>query len=155
MENRVPISGTVVEMYEMKVISSYLRKREFKIRHTDTDFKGGIVERIIKFALINQDVPLLDTVRIDDTVVVSYYIDGRDYTKEDKIVNYTSLVCYEIEVTSSRSRDTKEDGDYAVIRGGTAPLKQSTLDELMITPGQEVEVFPDKNEKDEFSDLPF
>lgn len=154
MDNRYKISGIVTEMYEMKQVSAYFRKRDFKIRYSDTDFQNKIVERIIKFGLINQDVPLLDNVRVDDTITVSFYIDGRDVRKEDNTVNFTSLACYDIEILASASRDTAKERNEAIIPAGNAPLKESTLKELMITPGEE-EPFPDNNNSDEFSGLPF
>lgn len=155
MDNREKITGTVVEIYELRQLSAYFRKREFVIRFSDTDFQNKIVERFIKFGLINQDVPLLDNVRIDDTVSVSYYIDGRNIVKDGKTSNFTNLVCYELDVLASVSRDTAKEKNEVIIPGGTTPLKQSTLDELMITPGEEDDPFPVNNKVNDFSGLPF
>ena len=155
MDNRYQITGTVSEMYEIKQLSAYFRKREFKIRITDTDFQNKVVERNIKFGLINQDVPLIDNVKIDDVVSIKYYLDGRDVTRDGKTSNYTSVVCYELEIISSPTRETKEDKNISIIQGGTAPLKQSTMDELMITPVQDKDEFAPVNIDNEFGDLPF
>jgi len=155
MDNRFKLTGTVSEMYEMKQLSPFFRKREFKIRISDTDFQNKVVERNIKFGLINQDVPLLDNVRVDDIVSINFYLDGRDVSKDGKTSNYTSVVCYELEIISSPTRETKEDKNISMIQGGNAPLKQSTLDELMITPVQDKDEFPVTNTIDEFGGLPF
>ncbi len=159
MDNRYPISGTVTEIGETKEFSAYFRKREFKIRITDTDGQNRIIERILKFSLINNDIKLIDDVVIDDIVKIQFYLDGKDYSKDGITSNYTGPVCYELDIITSPTRETKEDKKINMIQGGTAPLKQSTLDELMVTPTLEKEeekdefAIPDIN--DEFKDLPF
>ena len=173
MENRFPLTGIVTYIGEVRAISQYFTKREFKIRFSDIDITNKATERIIKIDTINTNINLLDNIRIDDVVNVQFYIEGRDFIKEGKIVNFTSLVCYEIEIVSSPTRDTKEDYQAKITPEGKeykTVLKPATDEELagyMVEPDPLVKVPEGKSvikEEDpfanivpatEYKDLPF
>ena len=133
MENRFPLTGIVTYIGEVRTISQYFTKREFKIRFSDIDITSKATERIIKIDTINSNIKLLDNIRVEDVVNVQFYIEGRDFIKDGKIVNFTSLVCYEIEIVSSSSRDTKEDYEAVITDEGKVykpVIKPSTDEEL-------------------------
>jgi len=165
-ENRYDKTGVITEISDILQFSAYLRKRIFKIRFSDIDFASKIQERIIKFETINNQMEILDGVVIDDLVKVHFYIEGRDVVKEDKTINYTTLVAYDIEILSSPNRDTKEDKEAVHSDlGRSYKLKESSEEELasnMVStddddPFLNVESGYDKKKEDdkEFSDLPF
>lgn len=120
MENTFPLTGTVIEIGEVKVLSPYFSKREFKLRYTDTDFKNKIKENKILLNVQNEDMELLDAVRVDDIVNIRFYIDGRDIMKKDQsgIINFTTLVCYQIDILSSPSRNTDADRNAIITNDG-------------------------------------
>lgn len=90
--NRFNITGTVTRIYPPVTRSERFRKQEFSIRFTDINpFNNKVTERTVKFTLINDDIRLLDNVREEDQVEVLFYVDGRDYTKNDVVNNFTSL----------------------------------------------------------------
>lgn len=135
MENTYPLTGTVIEIGEVKVLSPYFSKREFKLRYTDTDFKNKIKENKILLNVQNEDMALLDAVRIDDIVNIRFYIDGRDIMKKDQsgMLNFTTLVCYEIDILSSPSRNTDADRNAVISNEGKTykdPLIASTDEQL-------------------------
>jgi hypothetical protein len=131
--NRYPLMGTIVEIGEVKQFSQWLRKREFKIRFTDTDFANKVQNRVVKLTTINDHNSLLDSCRVDDLVKLMYYIEGRDYVKDGKTINFTSLICYEIDIITSNSRDTQEDKNAVITEIGKMykdPVKEATDEEL-------------------------
>ena len=155
MENTYPIIGTIIEIGEVKILSQYFSKREFKLRFTDTDFRNKIKENKIVLNVQNEDIQLLDSAKIDDTVKLRYYIDGRDIMKKDQsgIINFTTLVCYEIEILSSPVRDTDKDRNAVITNEGKVykdPLIASTDEELAgIVTAKELEGIWDKK-KDKY-----
>jgi hypothetical protein len=168
MENRYPIIGTIVDIGEVKQISPYLRKREFKIRFSDTDFTNKIQERVIRFTTINDHNSLLDSCKIDEVVEVQFYLEGRDITKDGKVINFTNLICYEIKILSSNTRDTKEDKDAIITGEGREykpVIKPATDEELAgyMVEGDPLVSFPEgpggekeiKKNEQIIDDLPF
>ena len=160
--------GTVVEISEVKQFSAWLRKRDFKIRFTDVDFANKIQERVVKLTTINDQNSLLDSCRVDDIITVNFYIEGRDYIKDGKTLNFTNLICYDIKIITSASRDTKEDKNAVITEIGKMykdPIKEATDEELAgyMIGGDPLVNFPEgsgsdkkiENNNDEFKDLPF
>ena len=135
MDITFPLTGTVIEIGEVKVLSPYFSKREFKLRFTDTDFKNKIKENKIVLNVQNEDMQLLDAVRIDDMVNLRFYIDGRDFMKKDQsgMINFTTLVCYQIDIISSPSRNTDADRNAVITGEGKIykdPLAPATDEQL-------------------------
>ena len=131
--NRFSFMGTVIEISEVKQFSAWLRKRDFKIRFTDVDFANKIQERVVKLTTINDQNSLLDECRIDDDIKVEFYIEGRDFVKDGKTLNFTNLICYDIKILRSPSRDTKEDKNAVVTNEGRdykPVIKPATNEEL-------------------------
>ncbi len=135
MENTYQITGTVIEIGEVKVLSQYFSKREFKIRYTDIDFKNKVKENKILFNIQNEDITTLPAIKVDDNIRVKFYIDGRDFNKKDGsgMINFATLVCFDIEVLSSPSRDTDKDRNAVITNEGKVykdPLIAATMEEL-------------------------
>jgi hypothetical protein len=174
-ENRGKLTGIITEISESKQLSAYFKKRECKMRISDTDFTGKTIERNIKFTFINENCELLDMVRLDDTVIISYYLDGRDYIKDGKTLNFTVPTGFDIIVLQSPSRSSEETRNAVVTEDGLVfkePEKIVTIKDLMNLDLSKYMVDPDsaletsandkitteeKNEpdKDLFNDLPF
>jgi len=168
-DNRYKLTGVIIEIGEGKQYSPYFKKRECKLRISDTDFTNKIVERKIKFGFINENCDLLEMVRLDDTVTISFYIDGRDNEKDGKIFNFTSNVGYDMIIINSPSRSNETDRKSIVTPEGLIfkePEKEATIKDLMnidynkflVDPDPDMIVpGPDKNDdmKTVFGDLPF
>lgn len=177
MDNRYEQTGVVTYIGETKVFSPFFSKREFKIRFSDIDITSKATERIIKFDTINSNIQLIDAVRIDDMVSVKFYIEGRDMEKDDRILNFTTLVAYEVDIVGSPSRDTKEDYEALITKEGKEykpVVKPATDEELagyMVDPDPLVKVpegnnvinetqtqedpFENVQPSTEYKDLPF
>lgn len=163
--------GTIIEISEVKQFSAWLRKRDFKIRFTDVDFANKIQERVVKLTTINDQNSLLDECRIDDDIKVEFYIEGRDFVKDGKTLNFTNLICYDIKILRSPSRDTKEDKNAVVTNEGRdykPVIKPATNEELAgyMVEGDPLVQFPANNfskkkievnemNQDLISELPF
>lgn len=158
MENRIKLSGIVTFIGEPKVFSEFFTKREFKIRFTDIDITNKAAERIIKFDVINKNVKLLDDLRVDDLVNVDFYIEGRDLQKDDRVLNFTTLVCYNLEIVSSPSRDTIDDYRAVITEDGKQykpVIKPATDEELagyMVEPDPLIKI-PGSEDKDKLKDV--
>lgn len=171
MENRYPLMGTIVEIGEVKQFSQWLRKREFKVRFTDIDFANKVQNRTVKLTTMNDHNSLLDSCRIDDIVKLMFYIEGRDYVKDGKTINFTNLICYELDIITSSSRDTKEDKEAVITDTGREykdPIKPATDEELAgylvdgdplvnfpAGPGSEKKIEVNEMKEDLIGDLPF
>lgn len=119
MDNNYKLSGTLIWIGELKQFSQYFSKREFKIRRTDINsYTNRLSERKIKFEIQNDNIPKIESARIDDTIDIHFNIDGKDYVKDGKEINFTSLVAYEIDIINSISRDTKEDKEAVITNEG-------------------------------------
>lgn len=168
--NRYPITGVVTEITETRQFSPYFKKRECKIRISDTDFTGKIVERKIKFGFINEFCEMLDMVRIDDTVQMQFYIDGRDVVKDNQLYNFTNLIAYDVIVLNSPERATDEDRNALITKDGLvfeepqekevsiADVMNASYEKFMIEPDDmpiEKEEKKDSDNKQVFEDLPF
>jgi hypothetical protein len=161
MENTFELSGVVIEIGEVKVLSPYFSKREFKLRYTDMDFKNKIKENKVLFNIQNEDISNLPSMMIDDNVRVKFYVDGRDIMKKDQsgMLNFTTLVCFDLEILSSPSRNTDEDRNAVITNSGKIykdPLVSATDEELAgLVIGPELEaIFDKKRDKYGLTDEP-
>jgi hypothetical protein len=151
--NRFKITGTVTRVYELNKRSERFQKQEFSIRFTDVNpFNNKIVERVIKFTLINEDIKFLDSefVDIDDQVEVFFYVDGRDYEKDGKTNNFTSLAAIGIvnldmdnkDRSKRKTKETKEEDPRDVFN--------KSLDDAFSSSGDDIfslKNVPDNKEK--------
>jgi len=124
-------AGTLVYKGEPRQLTQYLRKRDFKIRFTDIDFANKIQERIVKFELINDNMSELDAALVDDQLNVDFYIEGRDFTKDGKTLNFTSLIAIKIDILRSEQRDNEDDKKAVITNEGRdyKPLEKEATDE--------------------------
>lgn len=132
--NRYKITGTITEIYEINAVSQYFRKREFKLKISDTDFTGKIMERIMKFAFVMDNCELLNYAKVGDVVDLKFYIEGRDYIKDNKNLNFTSNIAYELLIINSPSRTTTEDRNAVLTNDGLVykdPVKEATVEDLI------------------------
>jgi len=92
-----------------------------------------------KVKLVAQDIETIDSlngVRVDDQVRVKFFITGKDIAKKDNpevIMNFTTLVAFEVEILSSPTRDTKADKNAVITKEAKVykdPLVEATMEEL-------------------------
>jgi len=133
--NRYPITGVIKEIGESKQYSAYFKKRTLKLLVSDTEFNNKIVERKIVFSFINENCDDLDALRIDDTVTIDFYLDGKDIDKKDRSFNITSPVGYFVTILNSPSRESNETKNAVITPEGLLfnedKEKEVTIDELM------------------------
>ena len=152
-------TGTVTYIGEPDKKTQYLSKRTFKIRFTDIDFANKIQQRVIKFDLINDNMTEIDGALLDDQVDVEFYIEGRDFTKDGKTTNYTSLVAIKVDIIRSSQRDTDEDRKAVITNEGREykPLQQEATDDQLagIDDGKDLlSIWDEKKDKYGLPDQP-
>jgi hypothetical protein len=153
-DNRFSLTGTLVFIGESLLINPYFTKRECKIRFSDSNLNGQIVERRVKIEFQNDKCDLLDGARVEDVVQIDFYMDGKDVKKIDKEYNFTMPVGYDIIIMNSPSRSTEESRNAVITKDGLEykeEAKEVIIEDLM---GVKKEIKKD-NKDNGFSDLPF
>ena len=110
-DNRFKLTGTIVKVWDLIVKPPRFSKREFSIRFTDQDFHNKFIERIIKFALLNDNTAIAEDMNVDDQVEVSFFIDGRDYEKDGRKDNFTSLAAYDVDFLEKAKKKEEDPMD--------------------------------------------
>ena len=130
-ENRYQLTGTLIFKGEVIQHSPYFKRREFKLRFSDIDFNGKIIERFPVFRLINDHCMLIEEIPIDSLVQIEFYLDGRDYVKEGKTMNFTSPVCYDISMISNSEAEEGERNAIVTENGLVEQEKEATVEDLI------------------------
>lgn len=157
-ENKFLLTGVLIWMDDTKIFSPYFKKRDFKIRISDVDFRGNTVERKIKLTVHNDNCEMLEDTRIDDVIQVKFYIDGKDVIKDGKEYNFTTLVGYDIIVINSVSRSTQEMREAVITKEGLlfeSGAKEVTIEDMMLGKKHEEEFPVEIKTEEPFDDLPF
>ena len=87
------LEGFVRAIKEVNEISDSFKKREFSIQDTNEKYP-----QYIKFELSQDKVDLIDNFAVDQKVIVSYNLKGREWTnKEGEVQTFNSLEAWKIE----------------------------------------------------------
>lgn len=170
-DNRHVMTGVIIDVDKnTNVISQYFSKRQCKIRFSDTDFTGKLMERKVKLEFQNDDCEMLNVVKEGYTVQIRYFIDGRDVVKDGKTFNFTALVGYDLVILSNGDDATQEDKNAVITPEGLEykqEIKATSIDDVIRANLNKFQIeedplFGDIGKKDEqkdkqlnFTDLPF
>ncbi len=99
------ITGKLHRKFEIQKISEKFSKREFVILDdSKVDFP-----QYIKLELLNDKTNLLDGLKKNDVLKVTFNLNGREYTKDGKISYFNSLVVWKIEKQEPEQKPEPED----------------------------------------------
>ena len=104
MSEKFEVSGTVIKLFDTKIISDKFSVREFVVRiEEDTEYPQSIC-----LQAAGKRVPLLDDVAAGDVVAISFNLRGREYTGGAR--HFCNLDAWKIEVVQpgERSRDGED-----------------------------------------------
>jgi len=90
------ITGKLIAIMDVVKISDTFRKREFVIEHTEP---GGTIDFTdqIKFQVTQDKCSILDTLKVNDEVRVSFRIRGKRWEKDGRAGYFTNLEAWKIE----------------------------------------------------------
>ncbi len=98
------INGTISEIFDINIVSSQFRVREFVIENK----KNPEHSELIKFELTQDCCDFINDISIGDTVTVYFTIKGRKYMCRDGIERYfNSLRAWTV---VNNLKNTKSDG---------------------------------------------
>jgi single-strand DNA-binding protein len=90
------ITGKLIEKFDTVEISSKFKKREFVIETKDNSNGFEFTENI-KFQLTQDKCSLIENIRQDSNIKVSFNIRGRKWEKEGNVSYFTNLEAWRIE----------------------------------------------------------
>jgi hypothetical protein len=90
------ITGKLIAIQDVVIISDKFKKREFVIEHTEP---GGTMDFTdqLKFQVTQEKCSLLDTLKVNDEVRVSFRIRGKRWEKDGRTGYFTNLEAWKIE----------------------------------------------------------
>jgi hypothetical protein len=90
------LAGKLIEKFDVVQVSDSFRKREFVIEKTEN--QGGMeFTDHIKFQLTQDRCNILDHLKLQDEVRVSFNIRGRRWVKDNNVSYFTNLEAWKIE----------------------------------------------------------
>lgn len=90
------LAGKLIEKFDVNQVSDSFRKREFVVEKTDN--QGGMeFTDHIKFQLTQDRCNLIDNLKLQDEIKVSFNIKGRRWVKDNNVSYFTNLEAWRIE----------------------------------------------------------
>jgi len=153
-DNNFRLEGIVHERFDSQQVTETFRKREF-ILEVMRSGNSNITD-MVKFQCVQQNITLLDEVRIGNRVLVNFQVTGREWNSAEGKRYFTNLDCIDIDILDATN--TEESGDIlakdidsTVIPEGGFPQekKQQSSGEDWLS-GKKSELDPEEHD-----DLPF
>lgn len=94
------ISGKLIEKYAVQQITDTFKKREFVLEKAETVGDRAFVEQI-KFQLTQDRCDLLEPIKLNDEIKVTFNIRGRKWEKAGNVNYFNNLEAWRIEAVSS------------------------------------------------------
>ncbi|UCG27608.1 MAG: DUF3127 domain-containing protein [Bacteroidales bacterium] len=90
------LNGKIVEIFDTVQVSDTFRKREFIVEKREST-PGSEFTDYIKFQLTQDRCGLIDNIRLDEEVRISFNIRGNRWEREGKVSYFTNLDVWRIE----------------------------------------------------------
>ena len=90
------LTGKVIEIYDTIQVSDSFRKREFVLESRE-NASGTEFTNYMKFQLTQERCTLIDQVKINDDIRVSFNIRGNRWEREGNVRYFTNLDVWKIE----------------------------------------------------------
>jgi hypothetical protein len=99
------ISGRITEIFQTQQVTDKFKKREFILEVKETNNTGFEFVEYIKFQTIQDKCNMLDELKINDQVKVSFNLRGRKWEKDGQTSYFTNLDAWRIEDDQSTSNN--------------------------------------------------
>lgn len=132
------ITGRLTEIFETQQISDRFQKREFVLEIKESNASGFEFVEHIKFQATQDKCALLDQLKIDDLVKVSFNLRGRKWEKDGRVSYFTNLDAWRV--------DKVQPGENAQPGADTQSINSSDDVPFPSSPA---------DEDSDFNDLPF
>ena len=97
MSDTYTVSGEIIEIYDVKIISDNFKKREFILKHAPNPEYPDF----LKLEVVQNKTDLLDKYKVGQEVVVDLNLKGKRWEKGKESGYFNSLQAWRIQPASS------------------------------------------------------
>jgi len=97
MSDTFSVSGEIIEIYDVQVISDSFKKREFILKHAPNPEYPDF----LKLEVVQNKTDLLDKYKVGDSVEVDINLKGKKWEKGEKSGYFNSLQAWRIQPAST------------------------------------------------------
>jgi hypothetical protein len=90
------LTGKLIEKFDVNQVSDTFRKRDFVIEKIENQGGKEFIDHI-KFQLTQDRCSLIDDVKLQDEIRVSFNVRGRRWVKDSSVSYFTNLEAWKIE----------------------------------------------------------
>jgi hypothetical protein len=101
MSDAYTVSGEIIEIYDVQVISDTFKKREFILKHAPNPEYPDF----LKLEVVQNKTDLLDKYKVGDSVEVDINLKGKKWEKGEKSGYFNSLQAWRIQPASSADNE--------------------------------------------------
>jgi len=101
MSDTYTVSGEIIEIYDVQVISDTFKKREFILKHAPNPEYPDF----LKLEVVQNKTDLLDKYKVGDTVEVDINLKGKKWEKGEKSGYFNSLQAWRIQPASQEDNE--------------------------------------------------
>jgi len=101
MSDTFQVSGEIIEIYDVKIISENFKKREFILKHApNPDYPD-----FLKLEVVQNKTDLLDKYKVGDNVEVDLNLKGKRWEKGKESGYFNSLQAWRIQPASQEDNE--------------------------------------------------
>jgi hypothetical protein len=101
MSDTFQVSGEIIEIYDVKIISENFKKREFILKHApNPDYPD-----FLKLEVVQNKTDLLDKYKVGQEVVVDLNLKGKRWEKGKESGYFNSLQAWRIQPASQEDNE--------------------------------------------------
>mgnify|MGYP002630839281 FL=1 len=101
MSDTYTVSGKIIEIYDVQVISDSFKKREFILKHAPNPEYPDF----LKLEVVQNKTDLLDKYKVGDNVDVDINLKGKKWEKGEKSGYFNSLQAWRIQPASQEDNE--------------------------------------------------
>ena len=101
MSDTYQVSGEIIEIYDVKIISDNFKKREFILKHAPNPEYPDY----LKLEVVQNKTDLLDKYKVGQEVVVDINLKGKKWEKGEKSGYFNSLQAWRIQPASQEDNE--------------------------------------------------
>ena len=101
MSDTYTVSGEIIEIYDVQVISDTFKKREFILKHAPNPEYPDF----LKLEVVQNKTDLLDKYKVGQEVVVDLNLKGKKWEKGEKSGYFNSLQAWRIQPASQEDNE--------------------------------------------------
>ena len=101
MSDTYQVSGEIIEIYDVKIISDNFKKREFILKHAPNPEYPDF----LKLEVVQNKTDLLDKYKVGQEVVVDLNLKGKRWEKGKESGYFNSLQAWRIQPASQEDKE--------------------------------------------------